>query len=1057
MSIQNIANNTSEDLYASQREQAEYEDSAKYRMLQLLDTPEPEEVVAEGKDWGDTALETAEWLLSPFAALGDASAAPLAHNYQQEGLMGKAGEAIQISGKAFMDRILPTYGAEHEDYGGQIAGQIAPNASQGVKSALGLGLNVLTDPTIGLAAGSMKTIQRGMKLSREAADVGANHQGILQRGVTEMLTFGEMGQPQNTNQLMQLAQQADLGSKRAAKTLFNMVDSDSMKPLLQEWDAYNVTNDFKRTITVGGKGIPTPKKAKWAETALKVKRRDGDLTLLSAELVRPIGSPYKHSATYLKMNSPNDIQSFQNVYVQETMRYVENSLANATPMQRASIEQQLTGQVDLLKQQIGDTLNAPVNNIEAFANRRMMHDLAVNARKQVNPTELKFHSNIDYLRFWTLISARESVRANLTGSKSSATGLLGHLNTEAAGSMAMTSMKVDRAIKRIPELSTKLERRLAVAVSKQSNADETERLLNMMFNETDIKKWEGNLHKYWLNSILSSPVTHSRNIVSNLGVALLRPIEEIASVPVALAKGNGTDAAIHVRRSRAMVSGMVDVGMDMMRTLARVEPQKATNLDMFKGMNEANVSRPRLSKEALKNASTATRAIDYVSSMLPMEMLGRTDTWFKALTYTADLRASAVETASRLTKDPYVRRQLANRLFSDPLEHAKAAALRQSELATFQNPLGDKTNKIIAGLKHVPAFKWVAPFVTTPLNITAMGIKHTPFTPIFKSVRDDLMIGGTRGDLAAARMAIPSFIGMAAVANLDDRITGADNQRLRLNQMPAYSIKMGDQWISYQHIEPLRWILGPMANLKELATITDWDSLDGAEQYSTAVAGFVGAYAKVSLDNNFVFQLANIVDSIKIGSEGGSLKGLYNQIQQTAAGMMPNAVTWYNRAFLDQNVRELDTFTSRIMNRTPGLSKNLPPKVGLLGEPQTHTKQYLNIFPAGIAEVSDHPIYAHISSTGAKVPDVPKSFQGVKLDAVQRATIRVFRAEPKGYPTLNTSTLQLLRSPSYRTASIPDKAEHIKNLISKYNTIATTQLYNMDTKLRDSVQLVKQR
>jgi hypothetical protein len=141
------------------------------------------------------------------------------------------------------------------------------------------------------------------------------------------------------------------------------------------------------------------------------------------------------------------------------------------------------------------------------------------------------------------------------------------------------------------------------------------------------------------------------------------------------------------------------------------------------------------------------------------------DEFYKFLNYGGELAALAYRNAvQHQTLDPQA--SFADnmaRILAEPLpEELHQAAANHALIQTFQNELTGKIGQIgaavqqwapdIPGLGEFPVGRLIVPFLHIATNIPRYALENSPVAPFFKSVRDDLVAGGARADLAQGKM-----------------------------------------------------------------------------------------------------------------------------------------------------------------------------------------------------------------------------------------------------------------------------------------------------------------
>jgi len=929
--------------------------------------------------------------------------------------------AVGVFGTRMWDAITNQEGV---NYAGQVAEKMWPDQGPVARAATEFGLQMVTDPSVvSLAALPMlrKGIRRVAKGKAQAPFTGA---------VDDLV---EAVRPQNADELYSLAKKAEGGDKAAVASL-----ADKLGPYASQWELNSVQKDAYFLRTVGGEGKTASTRAARLTKTANMKRSQGDPQLFAKELDAPLADPNKFNDAYLRINGPDDVLSFAGVYENETATYVANALKHfpENTIQGLQIRGMLKNQRNLLGEALGDVLNAPVTDVQAFAYRRFLSDLGASIKAQTHRSAMKFRSNADRLRFYKLIGAREQVRAELSLTKTEASSLLSKLTT-AGESDAIRVVQAERAISKIPEmLNGKEERYLASVISDLTTGDQTTVFLNQVFSPGGkIQNMEKRLHTWWINSVLSGPITHGRNAGVNAANLLLKPVDHLA----------GGD----FRGAQLMAHQMVTGTMDLFRVGSGRIASTPLNYKQYKNMHEMAAHGPQLSSKAYDQLPSWDKAKHFVSSAIqtPSRLMGDADAVFKSLAARQDLRTQAINLATRMTDDVTVQNKLVQKFLRNPMQLQEKQAFINAEKMTFQNPLNQGLTGVHQNAAKWWGTKWLVPFVKTPLNVTQFGIRYTPFAPVLRQVRREILAGGAEGRIAAARMMVIPSASTAMTFYLGDDITGGQNLFTSgANQSPPYSIRFGDKWISYRMFEPLRWTLGPAADLKDLRTAIDWEASDAQTIWSTAIGGIAGAYAKPVMDTVFLDTLADVVKTVYRAAQDNSWSGLLKLGEAYALGMIPNAMTQVNRAMLDGAVHELGGFMSKVKNRVPGLSQSLPPKYGLLGE-----KQYYGQGAHLSSDASDHRIYPELMRLGQDIPSIPKLINGHELTMVERTMFRYHRANPPGTMSLADAYDEVLDSRYYMGSDNETKIELLQNMTNQYNAIAKNQIMMDNPRLQEPV------
>lgn len=245
----------------------------------------------------------------------------------------------------------------------------------------------------------------------------------------------------------------------------------------------------------------------------------------------------------------------------------------------------------------------------------------------------------------------------------------------------------------------------------------------------------------------------------------------------------------------------------------------------------------------------------------------------------------------------------------------------------------------------------VVPFVPTLDSIARTIVRNSGPLALFSGeIRRDILAGGVAQQSALARVALSTAVltGLYGMAQ-DGLITGAPVGDWRKNTaqgdvIPPYSIKVGDQWISYQGFDP---IAGQLA-----AAATAAQQNRGKDSAKEIFTGMVIGMASALKNSSYAESLSNLINMSQEGLElveRGETRGA--AINNFLAGQASNALTpsfvrWLNQEFVDPAARDTSAdgdIGSRALARAkagiPGLSSDLPQKYDVFGRPKTNPRQ----------------------------------------------------------------------------------------------------------------------
>jgi hypothetical protein len=355
----------------------------------------------------------------------------------------------------------------------------------------------------------------------------------------------------------------------------------------------------------------------------------------------------------------------------------------------------------------------------------------------------------------------------------------------------------------------------------------------------------------WMNGLLSSPVTHAKNISSGIGFGAYQIPERLVASLYSnlLPKG--------VRDWKALVPGSSEdkIAYDEALIMAQSVVQGTkrgfewasvafkNNLpndpySKIEAVRGATGDVPPISSAAfgLNEDTWFGKGVDYYGRAvtMPGRLLLTEDEFFKGTLYQMNLNALIAREGQKTYRlglaegldeiDAIARAEartvdITSNVPADLDEQAMEFARR----GTFTSKLPPNLEKLQEVFSH-PTLKILVPFFKTPANIGLEVIERTPFAPISSRWRADLAAGGPSRDMAMAKVTLGStflatYAGFAAEGNISGRGPARKEERDALERTgwKPYSIKVGDEWFSYAGLEPVSALMAIAADYAEYA------------------------------------------------------------------------------------------------------------------------------------------------------------------------------------------------------------------------------------------------
>lgn len=248
-----------------------------------------------------------------------------------------------------------------------------------------------------------------------------------------------------------------------------------------------------------------------------------------------------------------------------------------------------------------------------------------------------------------------------------------------------------------------------------------------------------------------------------------------------------------------------------------------------------------------------------------------------------------------------------------------------AKIQTFQADLGKVGNFLLKARAEHPELVLIAPFIKTPINILKDALSYTPASLFMKQFKG-------KKDEAAARMMIGAGLAaMTAQQVLAGNLTGSypkdSNRRESMiaQNIPEYSVKIGDRWYSYSRVEPLASVLGIFSDTVE--NMVDYANKPKADQkIEQFAADGVLAITKNLASKTFLEGITGVLQAIHDPDRyGGSF------LNGFATLLVPGVVAQFARG-ADPVQRDVRSFADALQNRIPGMRTDLPVRYDILGE-----------------------------------------------------------------------------------------------------------------------------
>lgn len=462
---------------------------------------------------------------------------------------------------------------------------------------------------------------------------------------------------------------------------------------------------------------------------------------------------------------------------------------------------------------------------------------------------------------------------------------------------------------------------------------DTPQKVSKFINDSKRATFSDMILEFWINGLLSGPITQVKNIAGNTVVALNR----VAETGLAAASGEVRQALGIGARERVLPG---EVAATMYGALRGAQDGIVAAWHAFKteeiqyGAGTMDQRKFQAIPSARVTIAGQELELGGKQVRIPGRLLQATDEFFKAVAHRQELQAIAYREASQagLTGDAFLERIA--RVVQNPTDEQMLAARRAAEYQTFTRALGPTGRAIQNFANSYPLLKVVLPFIRTPTNIIKYAAERSPLGLLSREIRDNLAgrNGGVAQDTQIARLAMGSMLSTAAVGlALEGLLTGSgpsdvgERAALRATGWQPNSVRIGDTWYSYEWLDPFSTILGIASGITEAAEKLP-QAMEDEELSKVAAMGF-GSVAKDIMGK---LSLRGASDLIKAVTDPDRYGAKY--IQNLTGTLVPTSLAQIART-QDPIQRESRSMLDSVKMRLPGLRETLFPKRDVFGEP----------------------------------------------------------------------------------------------------------------------------
>ena len=483
----------------------------------------------------------------------------------------------------------------------------------------------------------------------------------------------------------------------------------------------------------------------------------------------------------------------------------------------------------------------------------------------------------------------------------------------------------------------------------------------------------------YVMGLLWNPSTHIANTTGNTLGILQQITDRMAAERVSVLAGRAPGEGVAPGEAAGQVYGLLTGLRDAFRMAGQALRTGETGAGIPGRADAARNPAITAAAFGLDEAGTVGRVVDFLgrATRIPGHLLAASDAFFSSIGYRMELGAQAMRMATSEGLEGPALYTRVGELMSNPPSAITMRAADAALYMTFQNEPGALAQNLMrirnlrgaddSAIGQMNPMFLVLPYIRTPANIVSYAFEHSPLAPLVGRWRADIAAGGARGDLALARIGTGTALTLLAIDMANNGLVtgagpqdGAEREALSRQGWQPYSVRLGDNWVSYNRMDPWAMTIGAAANMVDAFNRREIDP-EHMDEWQEVVAQMIAAVSRSTIDRNYLRGASDFF-------------ALMNDPRQRAAG------------FVNQQIRSMVPFTSlfasaeraidpvqrqandplaSIEAAIPGLSERMPARRDLWGQPVGARPGPLGAVydwasPVRVREITDSPIDAEL-------------------------------------------------------------------------------------------------
>lgn len=371
----------------------------------------------------------------------------------------------------------------------------------------------------------------------------------------------------------------------------------------------------------------------------------------------------------------------------------------------------------------------------------------------------------------------------------------------------------------------------------------------------------------------------------------------------------------------------------------------------------------------------------------PQRLHGALDAFYRVPTGRGLLGRFAARKAfaEGLTGDRWINR--VDELMKNPTPDMVARASTDATYYTFQQELGN-FGKAISRLRFsFPMSQTVVPFFNTPVNLFKSIVERTPLAPLTPSFLKPFVETFLKPrspneafDVKMSRLlngtVFMSVLSTVIYKAMNGEISGRgatlkqDRDAMERTGWRPYSLRVGNNWISYQGYEPMSGLL---------SVIADASQKSDDEPTKEAVKRVTIEFARNFAENPFLVGVNDLMDALR-DPEGFKAE---KAIAGYATGMVVPTIVQQSRWIVDPTVKKPKGIIESVKSRLPGAAGDIPVARDVFGEPKIVEEPGTKLVGVSLSHVKHDPVEDEIQRLKLRLGWASDTYAGIKLTPEQ--------------------------------------------------------------------------